>query len=188
MHDNDDIVVRVSSTSGGNSIGALANYLASSCGHVAVDMRVSSQGYRFYPEMSDEIPAFFNRRCTTGTTNIAITLQYGVDLAGNDPFAACTSNKEAQAVISGPDYEPSMWLVRLTVGTRTLDVHEVADPLFIAKHPSEFRLIAEELIALGVMQSATCPLCSDAAHGTHDDAPDVDEHFHLDDDHLDDVA
>lgn len=162
MHDNDDIVARVSSSDGGNSIGTLANYLATSCGHVSVDQRLTQQGYRFYPEMNDEIPAFFNRRATTGTTNIAITLQFGLDLSGNDAFSGCMSNAAARAIIESPDYEPSVWLVRLTVGSRTLEVNEIADPLFIAKHPSEFRLIAEELLALCVMQAHACPLCGEA--------------------------
>ena len=38
--------------------------------------------------------------------------------------------------------------------------HDVADPLFIARHPNEFRLLAEELIALGAVQAQACPLCS----------------------------
>ncbi|MBC7643862.1 MAG: hypothetical protein H7123_01965 [Thermoleophilia bacterium] len=128
---------------------------------MSVDQRLTQQGYRFYPEMNDEIPAFFNRRATTGTTSVAITLQFGLDLAGNDAFADCTSNKDARAIIESPDYESSVWLVRLTVDTRTLEVHEVADPLFIAKHPSVFRLIADELLALGVMQAHACPLCGE---------------------------
>lgn len=158
-----DIVARISrSGSTSTSTGALAAHLGRACGHVSVDQRVVAQGYRFYPEFSDEIPAFFNKRFTTGSTSIAVTLQGGVDVDGGaDPFADCTSTKGAEAIIAEGDHHASLWLAKVTVGMRMLDVHEIADPLFIARHPNEFRAVAEELIALGVLQGHACPLCSE---------------------------
>ena len=157
-----DIVARVGSTDpGANSIGALAAYLGRSCGHVSLDQRIVAQGYRFYPWMSDEIPHFFNKRFSSGNQNLAVTLQAGFNPEGEDPFEDCESNSQAKEILAADTYEPSIWLAKVTVGTQLLDVSEIADPLFIAKHPSEFRLIAEELVALGVLQVHTCPLDSD---------------------------
>ena len=39
--------------------------------------------------------------------------------------------------------------------------HDVADPLFIARHPNEFRAIAEELVSVGILQAHACPVCGD---------------------------
>jgi hypothetical protein len=158
-----DIVARITrSGTGSTSTGALAAHLGRACGHVSVDRRVVAQGYRFYPEFSDEIPAFFNKRFTTGSTSLAVTLQGGVDAdGGDDPFAECRSTKDAERIIDEGDHHTSLWLAKVTVGMRMLDVHEVAEPLFIAKHPNEFRAIAEELIGLGVLQAHACPMCSE---------------------------
>jgi len=174
-----DIVARVtrSGAGGSSSTGALAAHLGRACGHVLVDDRVARQGYRFHAELGDEIPAFFNKRVSTGSTNVAITLQAGFDLdaeseargpfsgsAGNwstDPFADCRTSADARAVIEGDGYHASLWLARITVGVNLMDVREVSDPLFIAKHPNEFRVIAEELVGIGVLQAHSCPLCSD---------------------------
>jgi len=82
VHEEHDIVARFEREPGGNSVGALAAYLGRCCGHVSLDARVIAQGYRFYPWMSDEIPQFFNKRFTTGSTNLAVTLQAGVPGAG----------------------------------------------------------------------------------------------------------
>jgi hypothetical protein len=169
VHDEQDIVAKVTNSPGQNSVGALAAYLGRSCGHVSLDARVIAQGYRFYPWMSDEIPHFFNKRFTTGSTNLAITLQAGFTLDGEDPFDGCGSNSEARAIVEAEDYDASLWLARVTVGTKMLTVAEVADPLFIAKNPNEFRIITEELVALGVLQGHACPLCSDAK-ASDDDA------------------
>jgi hypothetical protein len=176
---HNDIVSRVSrAEAGSSSTGALAAYLARACGHVSVDARVIQQGYRFYAELGDEIPAFFNKRMSTGSTNLGITLQAGVDPEAEaeaaasgpftglgsyaqDPFADCRSTADARSVISGDDYHASLWLARITVGMQLLEVGQVSDPLFIAKHPNEFRLLAEELVAVGIVQAHACALCSD---------------------------
>lgn len=172
-----DIVARVSRASAGSSsTGALAAHLARACGHVQVDARVIQQGYRFHAELGDEIPAFFNKRMSTGSTNIAVTLQAGFDpelerqargpftgtQAGwaTDPFEGCRNTADARAVIEADDYHASIWLARLTVGVQMLEVCEIAEPLFIAKHPNEFRAIAEELVGLGVVQLHGCPVCA----------------------------
>ena len=172
-----DIVARVSRAgAGASSTGALAAHLARACGHVLVDARVIQQGYRFHAELGDEIPAFFNKRMSTGSTNVAVTLQAGFDpeleaaaqagpFTGSarqwaiDPFADCMTTADARRVIEAEDYHASIWLARITVGVAMLDVLQVAEPLFIAKHPNEFRAIAEELVALGVLQGHACPVC-----------------------------
>ena len=162
--ENPDIwsnVSRGGSPSG--STGALAVYLARSCGHVIVDTRVVQQGYRFHPELGEEIPAFFNKRISTGSNSVAITLQAGMDPAGEwheDPFDACRTTADAQRVIEADDYHASLWLARVTVGVQMMDVSAVSDALFIAKHPNEFRVIAEELVGLGILPGHECALCS----------------------------
>lgn len=176
---NSDIVARVTraGAAGSTSTGALAAHLARACGHVLVDDRVVRQGYRFHAELGDEIPAFFNKRMTTGSTNIAVTLQAGFDLEAEldargpfsgaattwsaDPFAECRTTADARAVIEDDGYHASLWLARITVGVQMFDVHDIADPLFIAQHPNEFRLVAEELVGIGVLPAASCPVCSD---------------------------
>lgn len=174
--ENHDIVARVGrSAIGSTSTGALAAHLAGACGHVLVDARVIRQGYRFHTELGDEIPAFFNKRMSTGSTNVAVTLQAGFDpdahapstLGGHqgswatDPFDGCRSTADAQAVVEAEDYHASMWLAKLTIAFDLYEVTDIADPIFIAKHPNEFRMISEELIALGLMQGHACPVCSD---------------------------
>ncbi|MCW2926396.1 MAG: hypothetical protein JWM86_364 [Thermoleophilia bacterium] len=173
-----DIVARVTRAgAGSSSTGALAAHLARACGHVQVDARVIQLGYRFHAELGDEIPAFFNRRMSTGSTNIGVTLQAGFDPEAEarvrgpftgeqqswsiDPFEGCRSTADARAVIEADDYHASVWLARLTIGFELFEVRDIAEPLFIAKHPNEFRAIAEELVALGVVQAHACPLCSD---------------------------
>ncbi len=175
--ENRDIVARIGrADTGSTSTGALAAHLARACGHVLVDARVIRQGYRFHAELGDEIPAFFNRRFSTGSTNLAVTLQAGFDpdaevaargpFTGHDnwavdPFSGCRSTADAQRVVEADDYHASIWLARITVGMQMFDVHEVADPLFIARQPNEFRAIAEELVSLGVLQSHACHVCGD---------------------------
>lgn len=145
-----------------NSVGALAVYLQGSCGHAVLDERVIAQGFRFYPWMSDDIPHFFNKRFTSGHLNLAVTLQGGMDVeGGDDPFDGCDSHGEAKRIIVADSYVSSLWTARVTVDIDFLRVAKIADPLFIAKHPTEFRMIADELVALGVVQSRSCPLCSD---------------------------
>ena len=170
-----DIVARVSHSPGSTSTGALAAHLGRACGHVLVDARVIQQGYRFHPELGDEIPAFFNRRISTGSSTVAITLQGGLDpeedrsapFTGGtaawhaDPFDDCRSTADARLVIEADDYHASLWLARVTVGVQLMDLADVAAPLFIAKHPNEFRVIAEELVSLGVVQGHACPMCSE---------------------------
>jgi hypothetical protein len=155
-----DIFANASSSSE-SSAGALAAYLGRSCGHVWLDQRAIAQGYRFYPWMSDEIPHFFNKRFTSGTINLAVTLQAGMSLEGDDPLEDCSSHAEAKTIVENDDFAASLWLARVTVGTDMLDVADVAAPLFIAKRPAEFRLIAEELVSLGVLPAFSCPLCSE---------------------------
>src|SRR6476620_9336319 len=140
-----DIVARVTrAESGSTSTGALAAHLARACGHVQVDARVIQLGYRFHPELGDEIPAFFNRRMSTGSTNIGVTLQAGFDpeaearergpFSGSqaawsvDPFEGCRTTADARAVVEADDYHASIWLARLTVGVQLLDVREIAEP------------------------------------------------------------
>ncbi|MEO6866925.1 MAG: hypothetical protein ABI200_02785 [Gaiellales bacterium] len=171
-----DIVARFSRV-GSSSTGSLAAHLARACGHVLVDARVIQQGYRYHAELGDEIPAFFNKRMPTGSgPNISVTLQAGFDpeaerqargpFTGHDawavdPFSDCRNTADARAVIETDDYHASLWLVRITVGMELLDVEAIAAPIFIAKHPNEFRMIAEELVALGSLAGHQCPLCSD---------------------------
>lgn len=161
MHEEHDIVARVSSGQARTSTGALAAYLGRSCGHVSLDERILAQGYRFYPWMSDEIPHFFNKRFTTGSVNLAITLQAGFNIEGDDPFDGCASNGAAKQIIASPDYESSLWLARITIGAEMFHVAQISEPIFVAKHPNEFRLIAEELVSLGVLQGHSCPMCCD---------------------------
>ena len=161
MHDEHDIVARFSSSGASNSVGALAAYLGRSCGHVSLDQRVIAQGYRFHPWLSDEIPHFFNKRLTSGKTNLAVTLQAGFDLDGEDPFDGCSGTSEAREIIASEDRAPTLWLAKATVGVRLLDIAEISDPLFIAKHPDEFRQLADELVAVGVLQTPSCPLCAE---------------------------
>ena len=170
-----DIVARVSHSAGTSSTGALAAHLGQACGHVLLDARVVQQGYRFYPELGDEIPAFFNRRISTGSGTVAITLQGGMEPNSDgsgpftgahetwheDLFAGCRSTADARAIFEAEDYHASLWLARVTVGVQLMDIEAVAAPLFIAKHPNEFRVIAEELVSLGVVQGHACPMCSE---------------------------
>lgn len=168
-----DIVARVTSGAS-NSTGALAAHLGQACGHVLVDSRVIQQGYRFHAELGDEIPAFFNRRISTGSSSVAITLQSGFDPEAaargpfasddtwsTDPFDDCRNTADARVVIENDDYHASLWLAKITVGFDLMEVAQVAEPLFIARHPNEFRVIAEELVALGIVVGHACPLCSD---------------------------
>lgn len=171
-----DIVARFTHGAQPCSTGALAAHLASACGHVLVDRRVIQQGYRYHAELGDEIPAFFNRRLPSGGTNIAVTLQAGFDPAAEleargpfsgrgtwsvDPFADCRTTADARRVIEDDEYHASLWMARVTIGVELFDVGAVADPIFIARHPGSFRAVAEELVSLGVLQSHTCPVCSD---------------------------
>ncbi len=174
--EHSDIVARVGRADlGSTSTGALAAHLGRACGHVLVDGRAIRQGYRFHPELGEEIPAFFNKRFTTGSTNLAVTLQAGFDPQAHidargpftghegwavDPFADCRNTADARAVIEADDYHASLWLARVTVGMHMLDVSDIADPLFIAQHPNEFRALAEELVGVGVVQAHACPVCS----------------------------
>ncbi|MCW2960843.1 MAG: hypothetical protein JWM25_965 [Thermoleophilia bacterium] len=171
-----DIVARVSRAGGSTSTGALAAHIARACGHVLVDARVIQQGYSYFAELGDEIPAFFNKRMSTGSTNVAITLQAGFDpdganagsgpftsheqAWGEDPFDGCRSTADARQIIEADDYHASLWLARITVGVELFDVEAIADPLFIARRPNEFRVICEELVGLGVLQGHSCPMCS----------------------------
>lgn len=172
-----DIVARFArGPVGSTSTGALAAHLARACGHVLVDARVVQQGYRFHAELGEDIPAFFNRRISTGRGSIAITLQAGIDPEAHaptpftgqpvqwavDPFDGCRTTADARAVLEASDYHASLWTARITVGVELLDVFAVTAPLFIAKHPTEFRVIADELISLGALQAAACPMCAEA--------------------------
>jgi hypothetical protein len=157
-----DIIARISSGAT-SSTGALAAHLASTCGHVLLDQRVVAQGYRFHPELSDEIPGFFNKRLRTGSTGIAITLQGGIDPDdGSEPLPGCTSTADVVRLLDESDHHASVWQAHVTVDVQMLEVAAVAEPLFIARHPNEFRLVAEELVALGILQARACPLCSSA--------------------------
>ena len=180
-----DIVARIGRADiGSTSTGALAAHLGRACGHVLVDSRVIQQGYRFHPELGDEIPAFFNRRLSTGSTNLAVTLQAGFDPQAHvdargpftghdawavDPFAECRTTADARAVIEADDYHASLWLAKVTVDVQLLEVEQVADPLFIARHPNEFRALAEELVSVGILQAHACPVCTDGDGDEHDD-------------------
>lgn len=175
--EHSDIVARIGrADAGSSSTGALAAHLGRTCGHVSVDARVIQQGYRFHPELGDEIPRFFNKRMSTGSVNLAVTLQAGFDPAAEaaargpftghgawaiDPFESCRTTADARAVIEADDYHASLWLARVTVGMQLMDVVEVSDPLFIARHPNEFRALAEELVAVGILQAHACPVCCD---------------------------
>src|SRR5690606_39308345 len=114
--ENRDIVARIGrSDAGSSSTGALAAHLARACGHVLVDARVIQQGYLYHAELGDEIPAFFNKRMSTGSgPNLAITLQAGFDTEAElqargpftgghtwavDPFEACRSTADYRAVM-----------------------------------------------------------------------------------------
>ena len=143
-----------------SSTGALAAYIRTSCGHVWLDEHVLSRGYRFYPWISDEIPHFFNRRTTVADTRIAITLQAGISLDGEDPFDGCPNHSTARSILADDDFAPTLWSARVTVNGELFDVTDVAAPVFIARRPAEFRAIAEELVSLGVLPAASCPLCS----------------------------
>lgn len=159
-----DIFSNVSRSGASSSTGALAAYLARSCGHVLVDSRVVQQGYRFHAPLGDDIPAFFNKRISTGSDHVSITLQAGFDPSGawlEDPFEGCRTTAEARAVLEADDHHASLWLARITVGVQLLDVAAIAAPLFVAKHPNEFRVVAEELVGLGILQAHACVLCSD---------------------------
>ena len=170
--EHSDIVARVTRAGGSSSTGALAAHIGQACGHVLVDVRVIRQGFRYHPELNDEIPAFFNKRMSTGSTNVAITLQSGFDpdaetrgpfaddgAWAEDAFDGCRTTEDARQVIEADDYHASLWLARVTVGVQLLEVTELSEPLFIAKHPNEFRALAEELVALGIMPGHACPLC-----------------------------
>lgn len=155
-----DIVAHAHS-SAASSAGALAGYLQRSCGHVCLDERVIAQGYRFYPWMSDDIPHFFNKRFGSGTLNLAITLQGGMGVEGEeDPFDGCESHAEARRIIARDDYVTSLWTARVTVGIDYRSVSDIAAPAFIAKHPAAFTLIADELVAMGIVAAGACPLCA----------------------------
>jgi hypothetical protein len=161
---DDDIVARVESApSTASTLSKLQGYLADSCGHVVITQRVVAQGYRFHSWMSDEIPHFFNKRMSTGTTSVAITLQGGMSIDGEDPFALCTSTADARTVIEDGGHDGTIWVAKITVDARMFDVAEVAASPFLAQHPDEFRLIAEELIALGVLGDSGCPMCAEHA-------------------------
>ena len=161
MHEEHDIVAQFSSDPAGSSTGALAAYLGRTCGHVLLDTRVIKQGYRFHPWLSDEIPHFFNKRLRSGADTMAVTLQAGFSIEGDDPFDGCESHAEAQAIVSADDYHGTVWFARVTHGVQLLDIADAAAPLFIAKHPSVFRALAEELVTIGVLLPESCPLCSE---------------------------
>lgn len=161
MEENHDIVARAESAAGG-STGAVAAYVGRACGHVWLDERIITQGYRFYPWMSDEIPHFFNKRFMCGKQNLAITLQAGLSFDHDDPFEDCGSNAEARVVLESDRFESSLWKATITIGNDLYTVEDVANPLFIAKYQNEFRLISDELIALGLIQRAGCPMCTES--------------------------
>ncbi len=153
-----DIHARAGTTSG-SSTGALAAYLAGSCGHVWIDASIAEAGFRFHRAISDEIPHFFNRRSSIGSTRIALTLQGGITLEGSDPFADCASHEEAVGLLAGPVAGQSLWTVIVTIGGAMHGVSDIASPRFIAQRPAEFRMIAERLVSLGVLPASSCPLC-----------------------------
>lgn len=162
-----DIVARVSGAGAmpdgsSASTGALAAHLAQACGHVSIDERVIAQGYRFHPEISDEIPAFFNRLIRIGSTTVAVTLLGGICLEdGSDAFAGCRTTTDARRVLASGDHHASLWRASITVEVRSLAVRDLAAPLFIARHPNEFRVVAEELVSVGALPAHACPICSE---------------------------
>ncbi len=157
----DGLVARMR-TSPGGTVGALAAYLRSSCGHVSVDERTFELGYRFHPPLGDEIPHFLNRRFTTGSTNLAVTLQGGMTSRGDDPFADVTSTSQARTVAAGLS-EPTVWSVAITVGAELFSVADIAEASFIARRPDEFRMIAEEMLSIGILKADACALCRELA-------------------------
>lgn len=154
-----DVHARATSTPG-TSIGALSAYLKNACGHVWLDERAFDLGYRFHAALNDEIPSFFNRRAQVGGSTIAVTLQSGLSLDGEDRFEDCTSTRDALEVVQDERYQTSLWTTLITINGQVHELDTVASAEFIARRPAEFRHIAEELVALGAVQGATCPFCS----------------------------
>lgn len=162
MDENRDIVAGGINGDVPSSIGALAAYISRCCGHVWVDDRIISQGYRFYAWMNDEIPHFFVKRFACGDTMCSITLQAGLALDGDDPFESCESHSEAISTINSDKFESSLWKAIISIEAASHTVFDIAAPLFVAQHPAEFQMIANELVALGAVQGSSCPMCSES--------------------------
>lgn len=154
-----DIHARTSSGPS-TSIGALAAYLGQACGHVWLDERCFDLGYRFYAALSDEIPNFFIKRVKTGSSTVAVTVQSGISFDGEDPFDECQTTKDAKHIISGDGYQPSLWLTSISINGQLHPMEKVSGAQFIAQYPNEFRVIAEELVALGAVKASSCPFCT----------------------------
>ncbi len=145
---------------------ALLRFLRRSCGHACLDARVLRQGYHFYAAISDELPQFFNRRISTGSSTVSITLQAGLTGDGKEPFAECRNTAEAADILDGSDLAPTFWFVTVTVDGMTVPLSEVTSSAFIASHPNEFRVIAEELVAVGMVDDKRCGLCRESEQGS----------------------
>jgi hypothetical protein len=63
-------------------------------------------------------------------------------------------------VITGNGYQPSLWLTSISINGQLHPMDKVSSAQFIAKHPNEFRVIAEELVALGAVKGSSCPFCT----------------------------
>ena len=162
----DHIVARIGRSDRSASTGALAAHLALACGHVLLDDSVVRRGFTYHPEISEEIPAFFLKRIPLGSEDVQVILQAGLDVdTGDEPFDGCRSTDDVLTVLEQHErrgrHHSSLWTARIGLGARMLTLAEVADPLFVARHPNQFRAVAEELVAIGAVQAPVCPMCSE---------------------------
>jgi len=127
------------------------------CNHVAVDGRLTSLGYRFYPMPGSEVPSFFCKRFTAGNRTAAITLLAGYDpQTGEAVLEDCRSAREAARHIAAG--RAGWWVVRLTYGARMLNLDELTGS-YARRDPAGFAAFVAELDALGLARRASCPIC-----------------------------
>jgi hypothetical protein len=132
--------------------------LADRCQHVAVDGRLTTLGYRFYPMPSGDVPSFFCKRFSVGDRTGAITLLAGIDARTGDAILDdCRSAREAARLIARS--HAGWWVIRLSFGARMLTFPEL-EGSFAEREPAAHAAFLAELDALGARANDACPICS----------------------------
>jgi hypothetical protein len=139
----------------------VAARLRRACGHTAAGAALLDAGFRFYPMPGGDLPPFLNRRLTLPDGRVgALTLVAGIDAAtGEAVLEGCRTQEEARRTLAqGPT---GTWLIRLTLGNRSVSLSELTTGLPHAD-PVGFGVFARALDELPLLTARACPLCSAA--------------------------
>ncbi len=125
------------------------------CGHVAPGADVLVRGYRFMPMPGADVPPFLVRRLQAGARPAAVTLLGGIDPATGDALVEDVADavELAGRLAVG---RAGLWMLRLSLGARTLSLHDVADEP-AARDPLAASAFAAEPSRCSRRSRATCP-------------------------------